>query len=566
MYSAYYAATLAASILLMIVYAFMWHRHFDVHITLVFALVPVINLGYFLLSQAQDLEEALAANKLSYIGGCFLMPMIMFSVFSLCHIRLNRWLRAGILAVGTAVYLSALTVERSDLFYRSITFQRVDGAVLLTKDYGPMHTAFYGIIFAFLLASIGAMVYSYLRQKQVSRKLIYLLFFPVALSVVSFFAGRRLYRQIELIPAAYVISMAIYLVITRRICMYDITDTAIDSLVQTGNTGLISMDFRLNYLGSNGTAKAVFPELRALTVDRPMDREPLMRETALRWLSDFRRDEANDQAHYQRDDRIYLVRVGYLYDGKRKRGYQLSIIDDTADQQYINLLNNFNSELQNEVSEKTAHIVEMHDKLVLGMATMVESRDNSTGGHIRRTSEDVRLLTAAIRAEGSFELSDEFCKRLIKAAPMHDLGKIAVDDAVLRKPGRFTPEEFEKMKSHAAEGARIVRDILSGVEDEDFRRLAENVAHYHHERWDGSGYPEGLKGEQIPLEARIMAVADVYDALVSKRVYKDSMSFEQADAIILEGMGRHFDARLEGAYLRARPGLEAYYSGLNAAA
>ena len=118
MYSAYYAATLAASILLMIVYAFMWHRHFDVHITLVFALVPVINLGYFLLSQAQDLEEALAANKLSYIGGCFLMPMIMFSVFSLCHIRLNRWLRAGILAVGTAVYLSALTVERSDLFYR----------------------------------------------------------------------------------------------------------------------------------------------------------------------------------------------------------------------------------------------------------------------------------------------------------------------------------------------------------------------------------------------------------------------------------------------------------------
>ena len=110
MYSAYYAATLAASILLMIVYAFMWHRHFDVHITLVFALVPVINLGYFLLSQAQDLEEALAANKLSYIGGCFLMPMIMFSVFSLCHIRLNRWLRAGILAVGTAVYLSALTV------------------------------------------------------------------------------------------------------------------------------------------------------------------------------------------------------------------------------------------------------------------------------------------------------------------------------------------------------------------------------------------------------------------------------------------------------------------------
>ena len=130
---------------------------------------------------------------------------------------------------------------------------------------------------------------------------------------------------------------------------------------------------------------------------------------------------------------------------------------------------------------------------------------------------------------------------MIKAAPMHDLGKIAVDDAILRKPGRFTPEEFEKMKAHAAEGARIVHEILKGTDDEDFQRIAENVAHYHHERWDGSGYPDGLKGEEIPLEARIMAIADVYDALVSKRVYKESMSFEKADAIIMEGMGTQFD-------------------------
>ena len=147
---------------------------------------------------------------------------------------------------------------------------------------------------------------------------------------------------------------------------------------------------------------------------------------------------------------------------------------------------------------------------------------------------------------------------------MHDLGKIAVDDAVLRKPGRFTPEEFEKMKAHAAEGARIVHEVLKDTDDPDFQRIAENVAHYHHERWDGSGYPEGLSGEAIPIEARIMAIADVYDALVSKRVYKESMPFDQAHAIIMEGMGRHFDARLEPYYLRARPKLEAYYAAINA--
>ena len=120
------------------------------------------------------------------------------------------------------------------------------------------------------------------------------------------------------------------------------------------------------------------------------------------------------------------------------------------------------------------------------------------------------------------------------------------------------------MKAHAAEGARIVHDILEGTDDHDFRRIAENVAHYHHERWDGSGYPEHLAGEQIPLEARIMAIADVYDALVSKRVYKDSMSFEQADKIITEGMGTQFDKTLEPYYIAARPRLEAYYRTVQA--
>lgn len=221
---------------------------------------------------------------------------------------------------------------------------------------------------------------------------------------------------------------------------------------------------------------------------------------------------------------------------------------------------NYNAELQKEVAAKTERIVALHDQLLIGMATMVESRDNSTGGHIRRTSEAVRILTESIRENGAPELPDGFCEKLIKAAPMHDLGKIAVDDAILRKPGRFTPAEYDEMKTHAAEGARIVHEILADTDDGEFRRIAENVAHYHHERVDGSGYPDGLKGDEIPLEARIMAIADVYDALVSKRVYKESYSFEKADQIILEGMGTQFDPGLRACYEAARPRLEAYYA------
>ena len=208
------------------------------------------------------------------------------------------------------------------------------------------------------------------------------------------------------------------------------------------------------------------------------------------------------------------------------------------------------------------------------MATMVESRDNSTGGHIRRTSDVIRILIDEIKKDsvsdkknilllfGTEGLTEEFCKNIIQAAPMHDLGKIAVDDAVLRKPGKFTDEEYEKMKAHAAEGARIVDSILEGTDNEEFHKVARNVAHYHHERWDGSGYPEHKKGEEIPIEARIMAIADVYDALVSKRVYKDKFSFDDADRIMMESFGKHFDKRLERYYVAAKPKLEEYYKNM----
>ena len=239
----------------------------------------------------------------------------------------------------------------------------------------------------------------------------------------------------------------------------------------------------------------------------------------------------------------------------------------------MKLLANYNDRLSEEVAEKTEDIIQMHNRLILGMATMVESRDNSTGGHIRRTSDVVKILIDEIKKDtgnkknmlmlfGIDGLTEEFCKNIIQAAPMHDLGKIAVDDAVLRKPGKFTDEEYEKMKAHAAEGARIVDSILEGTGNEAFHKVAVNVAHYHHERWDGSGYPEGLKGEEIPIEARIMAVADVYDALVSKRVYKDKFSFEDADNIMMESFGKHFDKRLERYYVSAKPRLEEYYKSM----
>ena len=551
-----------AALALTVVYSFVWHKHFDIHITLIFVLVPIANLGQLMLANAQTLEAALVANRVVYIGACYLQLILMLAVFSLCRIKLNRWVRVGLLALSTIVYVSSLTIGESTLFYEEVSFSRVDGLAVFDKRYGVMHTVFIVMVFAYFLMSISAIVYSYFRKNQVSRTIIYLLFLTELVAFVSFFGGRVLVSPVELLPAAYVFGLVVYLVIVSRLSLYDITDAAIDSLVQTGGTGFASFDSKYNYLGSNETAKAIFPQLKELTVDKPMTSNEFMRETALPWLKAFAADQSKSEFLYEKGDKTYQIDVQYLYSGRRKKGYQFFITDDTEDQRYIKLLNSFNTELKSEVDKKTAHIVEMHDNLIMSMAIMVESRDNSTGGHIRRTSEGVRLLVNEMRADDVEGLSESFCRNVVKAAPMHDLGKIAVDDAILRKPGRFTPEEFEVMKSHAAEGARIVHEILLGTDDDEFHRIAENVAHYHHERWDGSGYPEGLEGEAIPLEARIMAIADVYDALVSKRVYKEAMSFEKADAIIMDGMGAQFDKGLEQYYLRARPHLEKYYREL----
>jgi HD-GYP domain-containing protein (c-di-GMP phosphodiesterase class II) len=200
--------------------------------------------------------------------------------------------------------------------------------------------------------------------------------------------------------------------------------------------------------------------------------------------------------------------------------------------------------------------VRAKDAIVLAMADLAETRDNDTGNHIRRTQHYVRAL-----AEGCVEhglhaeaLDAETVALLFKSAPLHDIGKIAIPDCILRKPGRLTAEEFEVMKTHAMLGSRAIAHAQANLgADSCFLRVAAEIAETHHERWDGSGYPHALKGEAIPLSGRLMAVADVYDALVSERVYKSAISHEDAVAMIAEERGRHFDPELVDVFLRIHP-------------
>ena len=203
-----------------------------------------------------------------------------------------------------------------------------------------------------------------------------------------------------------------------------------------------------------------------------------------------------------------------------------------------------NDFLEQEVQRRTREVVAIQDVTIQAMASLAETRDNETGNHIRRTQHYVRLLAELLRDHPRFNpfLNDDSIRQLFRSAPLHDIGKIGIPDHILLKPGRFTPEEFEIMKTHTTLG----RDAIQRAEDQlglsvDFLRMAKEIAYSHQEKWDGSGYPQGLVGEEIPMSARLMAVADVYDALISRRVYKAGMPHEQAVEIIRQGRASHFD-------------------------
>jgi putative two-component system response regulator len=215
-------------------------------------------------------------------------------------------------------------------------------------------------------------------------------------------------------------------------------------------------------------------------------------------------------------------------------------------------LENAVAERTREVMEKTREVAALQDVTILAMASLAETRDNETGNHIRRTQRYVALLAEKLRQQPGFAkvLTDSVIEMLVKSAPLHDIGKVGVPDAILLKPGRLTEEEFAIMKTHTTLGRGAIENAEAQLgEQVGFLNFAKETALFHHEKWDGSGYPFGIAQEEIPLAARLMALADVYDALISARIYKPAMSHAKAVEIITEGRGTHFDPVVVDAFL-----------------
>ena len=199
-----------------------------------------------------------------------------------------------------------------------------------------------------------------------------------------------------------------------------------------------------------------------------------------------------------------------------------------------------------------------NSEIVTSFATLVESRDSSTGSHVKRTKSYVKILLDEIKTNNLYSsiMTKDFEDKMMNAAPMHDIGKISIPDTILQKPGKLTDEEYSVMKKHSVLGGEIIQEIFKDMDDKEFLNIAYDVTRYHHEKWNGNGYPEGLVGKEIPFSARIMAIADVFDAISAKRCYRDAMPLDKCFAIIKEGNGVDFDPVLTDLFLNAREKVE----------
>ena len=528
---------------------------------LLFVVSFVANYGCAFESFASTVGEALCGTQIYFIGNTLTFIFLFFVISDICTFKLNKHLVRIFFLVAFIIMVLVAVCNHTDVFFKNLDIQQYYGSTFLYKDFGILYFLYPAFIAITFFACIGIIVISIKQRRKISVRTVKNLLVILSITILAVGITRLVGARFEIYPFINIVLLAALLAVFKRASMYDMSENLINVYNQRQEYGYITFDNKRHFLGCNEFALKLIPELNNAVIDeylKPEDSDyyPIL----LDWIDAWEKGKKNE-LKLMTPSFTAMATIRYIRNGDRIVGYLVEIRDVTSHQKRLENLEGNQHILELEVAEKTDKIIHIQDSIITGMASMVESRDNSTGGHIRRTSEGVRIFIEQIKKHKEYDyLGKDFCNNMIKAAPMHDLGKIAVHDAILQKPGQFDPKEYEEMKKHTTKGAEIVSNVLREVDDKLFRQIAINVAHYHHEKWSGEGYPIGLQGEEIPIEARIMAFADVFDALVTKRCYKDAFDFDTAFEIMKIDFGSHFDPNLGEIFLECRKELCDMYS------
>jgi len=496
-----------------------------VRLFIVVASTLVMLVGYLMEIFATNVESAMFSVYFAYLGKPFALFGSLLFVAEYCGKPIPKgW------SIFLAIYHGAFSVivftnPIHALFYSSVDFELSQTFSGLILGHGPLYYAYMVTVCAHLVANLVLVVHEYrANTSSVARRQVLYLFSILACSVLGYMMFLfGLTSGYDATMAGAFVGAIILGVLFIRFRLFDYLSLAKDKALEDAANGLIVMNQRGQIVYFNTMA------------------DDLM-ESGFNQVSVQALPVGSSQIHW--GEKVYEVCKSMVEDRGRSFGQTVEFTDVTD-------RFNYSARLERDVENRTREIRRIQRSVVSSFAGIVEARDNSTGMHIKRVSRYTELVAEGLLELGHYteQLGEEDIALMVDAAPLHDIGKLSIPDRILLKPGRLTEDEFEVIKTHAEQGARIVEECLRGVERDNYVAVAKNVALSHHEKWNGTGYPDGLAGTDIPLAARIVAVADVYDAIRSERCYKPPMEPEEARQVIADGRGTHFDPAVADAFL-----------------
>lgn len=542
----------------------------------------LVCIGFCLLAGSRCKTEMLVyGTKFQYLGSLIIIFVILiflrYSGFSI-----PLWLRIVIYVIATFVAFIILGFDRPEIF--SITSPSTwssFGNKWFFRSYRPgfrygipyLYTniawgyILYVILNAGMLSLVSVAVFRTISRRPPAEKVNQLIvYFLIAIPDVSFFLERMVsfsfgIEMFPFVPLGIIISdsLFLYLICGRKIC--DVNDLASNAFFDFMNTAAIVVDEKKNLLNYNENAQRIFEGLSSSSLGLPIeDSIPIEVVCAVMNIVSRGKKQSNEIVRIENlesdliefSSKVYQVRGCRLLSGTKFKGFLIWFSD-------VTLVHSYANELQKEVNEKTQELRlnflrlnNLRDSLVLGFASLSEVHDESTKGHLQRTSIYTQIIAKELYDCGLFKetIDQDFVDTIGKVAPLHDIGKSFIDSDIFNKPGKLDKEEIVVMKRHTVLGADFLESVLKVDRDSLYVKMAIEIARYHHEWYDGNGYPGGLKGNEIPLSARIMAVADTFDALVTERPYKRAFTTEEAFDIIEQESGSHFDKAITAAFFR----------------
>lgn len=513
----------------------------------------LINIvGYTMEIQAGKQQVAIQATKISYYGKPFVVFFMYMFIMEYCNIVVPK-LRRNIF-FGICILICGLvsTNEYHHLYYSSVSYTQEGLFPHLILKHGVLYNLYTAFI-VYYFAMILWVAVRKLRQTRspIIRKQILMILGMVLLSMLSLVLFLlNVTNGYDTTALAYLVAAFIFERLMRKYRLFDTLTLAQEEAVNHMANGLIVMGAAGEVLYSNEEADRILDCLEQEQGKREL--EDLKELAAKQEYLFLDKCASENGKHHSKEKCVYELSLHDISKGETNYGQTLTMAEIT-DRYY------YTERLQRDLRRKTREVVRIQRDIIGSFAAMIEARDGITGLHIKNTGNLVRVLVNVMAVDKHYRdiITPEYADMVAAAARLHDIGKIAIPDRILQKEGKLTEEEFAIMKTHPQEGAKILKHTLKDLENDTYCEIAYDMAMYHHEKYNGAGYPEGIKGEQIPLSARIMAVVDVYDALRSKRHYKEGFSKEKAIAIMEESKGTHFDPYIDELFLKHIDEMEA---------